>query len=210
VNRLQYASEYQIFQKGVKPMWEDPHNVNGGKWVLRYRRPPFKDRRRDDNGIPADVRNSHKHTRMRFQAAYNWEVLVLSVIGGSFSEGLGLEHDEILGLVISVRREEDIISVWNKRGQDEEVREKIRGALVRVLCLDGDVTETDDSGVPHAVPEYKVHSQSIREGAAKQAIYEASREKQQRFGAVVPTVDGSAAMTTTAIIAPPSEPTVVL
>lgn len=31
-------SDYQLFRTGVKPVWEDPANERGGKWILRLRK----------------------------------------------------------------------------------------------------------------------------------------------------------------------------
>lgn len=31
-------SDYQVFREGVKPVWEDPSNERGGKWVIRIRK----------------------------------------------------------------------------------------------------------------------------------------------------------------------------
>ncbi|KAM3966899.1 LOW QUALITY PROTEIN: eukaryotic translation initiation factor 4E homologous protein [Aphomia sociella] len=31
-------SDLHLFKLGIKPMWEDPANVNGGKWVVRLRK----------------------------------------------------------------------------------------------------------------------------------------------------------------------------
>ncbi|GBP65635.1 Eukaryotic translation initiation factor 4E type 2 [Eumeta japonica] len=31
-------SDLHLFKVGIKPMWEDPANVNGGKWVVRLRK----------------------------------------------------------------------------------------------------------------------------------------------------------------------------
>lgn len=30
--------ELQLFKSGIKPMWEDPCNSKGGKWVIRLRK----------------------------------------------------------------------------------------------------------------------------------------------------------------------------
>lgn len=30
--------ELHLFKSGIKPMWEDPSNVKGGKWVIRLRK----------------------------------------------------------------------------------------------------------------------------------------------------------------------------
>merc|ERR1719198_1670858 len=32
--RLSAGSNYHLFKQGIKPMWEDPTNRQGGKWVL--------------------------------------------------------------------------------------------------------------------------------------------------------------------------------
>jgi len=37
-NSLQTGSSYHLFEKGVKPMWEDEVNKNGGRWYLRLRK----------------------------------------------------------------------------------------------------------------------------------------------------------------------------
>ncbi|RXG69680.1 Eukaryotic translation initiation factor 4E type 2 [Armadillidium vulgare] len=31
-------SDIHIFRDGIKPMWEDPANKNGGKWIVRFRK----------------------------------------------------------------------------------------------------------------------------------------------------------------------------
>jgi len=33
-SKIETNSNYHFFKKGVKPMWEDPQNAKGGKWVL--------------------------------------------------------------------------------------------------------------------------------------------------------------------------------
>jgi translation initiation factor 4E len=106
-----------------KPVWEDPLNITGGKWIIRLRK-----------GVADRL----------------WEDLVMAVIGDQFDEcGSGSggatpnggesgggeeatgEEDsahfpEICGCTISVRQYEDIISLWNRYEVDFKVREKIR------------------------------------------------------------------------------------
>jgi hypothetical protein len=33
LNRLPLNSNLRLFKKGIRPTWEDPKNVQGGKWV---------------------------------------------------------------------------------------------------------------------------------------------------------------------------------
>eukprot|EP00013_Stygamoeba_regulata_P023573 CAMPEP_0177665892 /NCGR_PEP_ID=MMETSP0447-20121125/21294_1 /TAXON_ID=0 /ORGANISM="Stygamoeba regulata, Strain BSH-02190019" /LENGTH=695 /DNA_ID=CAMNT_0019172011 /DNA_START=190 /DNA_END=2277 /DNA_ORIENTATION=- len=56
-HKLPNYSNLRLFKKGVKPMWEDEQNVNGGKWVI----------------------NSPKNISHKF-----WGQLVLNVIGHNF------------------------------------------------------------------------------------------------------------------------------
>ena len=30
--------DYHVFREGIKPMWEDETNVNGGKWIVRLKK----------------------------------------------------------------------------------------------------------------------------------------------------------------------------
>jgi len=36
-SRLEINSNYHFFKDGIKPMWEDPANSRGGKWVLTFK-----------------------------------------------------------------------------------------------------------------------------------------------------------------------------
>lgn len=57
---LPLVSDYHIFKKGIRPVWEDEENRNGGKWVVRLK----------------------KGVSDRY-----WEELVFGVIGEAFGEG---------------------------------------------------------------------------------------------------------------------------
>ena len=32
-SRLPIGSDFHLFKDGIEPMWEDPHNAQGGKWT---------------------------------------------------------------------------------------------------------------------------------------------------------------------------------
>lgn len=38
INELPTISDYHIFKAGIKPTYEDPANINGGKWQIRLRK----------------------------------------------------------------------------------------------------------------------------------------------------------------------------
>ncbi|KAK9474713.1 translation initiation factor 4E, partial [Dipodascopsis tothii] len=109
-SELPYTSEYHVFKRGVRPIWEDPTNINGGKWIFRLK---------------------------KAYSSQAWEAILIALVGGGEGdfggEPLG---DEVVGAVISVRRgNDDIISVWNKSGSNGSVNLKIRDAIRRVIGL---------------------------------------------------------------------------
>ncbi|XP_028402164.1 eukaryotic translation initiation factor 4E type 2-like [Dendronephthya gigantea] len=79
-----------------------------------------------------------------------WENLILAILGEQFMVG-----DEICGAVISIRFQEDIISVWNRTSSDQAVTTRIRDTLKRVLSLP-----------MNTIMEYKTHDNSIRDNSS--------------------------------------------
>ncbi|CAG8565388.1 9511_t:CDS:2 [Ambispora gerdemannii] len=43
-SQLEVNTNFHIFKNKIKPMWEDPANENGGKWVISMRNAPLLDR----------------------------------------------------------------------------------------------------------------------------------------------------------------------
>jgi len=119
-NDLPYACDYHLFRAGVKPMWEDEENKIGGKYIVR---------------IPRGKRTSSRY----------WEDVLLAIVGGQFD----VPTDEICGVVISTRYNQDILSLWNKHAEAESKR-KIHDTLRKVLNLPS-----------HVQLEYKTHSQAL-------------------------------------------------
>ncbi|TFK26250.1 eukaryotic translation initiation factor 4E [Coprinopsis marcescibilis] len=139
---LQPTTDYLLFHSGIRrPVWEDPLNISGGKWIIRLRK-----------GVADRL----------------WEDLVLAVAGDMFDEcrGAAKEEDgadddnssdepqlpEICGCTISVRQSEDIISLWNRVEADRQVREKIRDTIRKVLNLP-----------PSTIMEYKTNNDSMQD-----------------------------------------------
>ena len=102
-----------LFVSTVKPTWEDEANAKGGKFSIRLK----------------------KGLSSRY-----WEELTLALIGSTFaSEKLGPWG--VNGLVLSVRWNEDILSIWNDEagkggdGRGQERRGKIAEACRKILNL---------------------------------------------------------------------------
>ncbi|KAJ6555676.1 translation initiation factor eIF4e [Mycena vulgaris] len=132
------TTDYLLFHAAIaRPVWEDPLNITGGKWIIRLRK-----------GVADRV----------------WEALLCAVVGDMFADcrdvgtreswedgsdgegegangeaedvdGAGDAFPEICGCTISVRQSEDIISLWNRVDQDVRVRERIRDTLRQVLNI---------------------------------------------------------------------------
>ncbi|GIY82148.1 eukaryotic translation initiation factor 4E type 2 [Caerostris darwini] len=119
-SEMSIHSDFHLFKLGIKPMWEDEANKDGGKWIVRLKK-----------GL----------------ASRCWEDLLLAILGEQFMVG-----DEICGAVVSIRFQEDIISVWNKTANDQNTTIRIRDTLKRVLNLP-----------PNTALEYKTHNDSLRD-----------------------------------------------
>ncbi|KAL0957901.1 hypothetical protein HGRIS_000082 [Hohenbuehelia grisea] len=103
-SQLTPNSNYHLFKHGIKPMWEDPANANGGKWVLTMRNnPALLDR--------------------------CWQWLAMALVGEELEEG----GDEICGAVVSLRSKVDRIQVWTRGKDDIEKLNSIGKKLAKLL-----------------------------------------------------------------------------
>lgn len=140
LHELANGSELLVFKTGVIPVWEDPVNSKGGRWVFR-----FSHRFNPANG-PELAKEMQESTRkVRRRTTLIWERLVLRTLGGSLvgdkstTKGIQLLND-VGGLVLSARRDEQIISVWNsnlnfgKRDDDDKKRVLTPFQARRVIC----------------------------------------------------------------------------
>ena len=91
------------FIDGVKPLWEDEACKNGGRWTIK---------------LPKS------HT------AKYWEELLLGLVGEQFDL---VESGEVLGLVLSLKFNNDMISVWHRTASNPEIVENIRVCIEKIL-----------------------------------------------------------------------------
>ncbi|KIL64875.1 hypothetical protein M378DRAFT_162733 [Amanita muscaria Koide BX008] len=102
-SKLERNSNYHIFKSGIKPMWEDPANASGGKWVLTMKNNP-------------ELLNR----------CWNW--LAMALVGEQLEEG-----DDICGAVVSLRSKVDRIQVWTRSKEEVEKLNGIGKRLVKLL-----------------------------------------------------------------------------
>ncbi|OAX36369.1 translation initiation factor eIF4e [Rhizopogon vinicolor AM-OR11-026] len=102
-SKLERNSNYHIFKSGIKPMWEDPANSNGGKWVLTMKNNPIL-----------------------LDRCWTW--LAMALVGEELEDG-----DEICGAVVSLRSKVDRIQVWTRSKDDVERLNGIGKKLIKLL-----------------------------------------------------------------------------
>lgn len=106
-SQLERNSNYHLFKDGIKPMWEDPANAQGGKWVLT-------------------LRGSNTALLDR-----SWMWLVLALIGEDMDEA-----DEVTGAVVSLRAKGDRISLWIRDRDDVNKVNRIGRTFVSLLNVE--------------------------------------------------------------------------
>ena len=85
---------------------------------------------------------------------------LLAMIGEQFAVG-----DELCGIGMSIRYNEDILSVWNKSADDAEAKKCVFDGLAKALPL---------ATVAYTTVEYKAHDDALQTAAL--------RRQQQRNG----------------------------
>jgi translation initiation factor 4E len=112
---LSFGSNYYLFKNGIKPMWEDPSNENGGKWSIQLKK-------------ISEVDNI-------------WLNTILNCLGENFYDdenNIDYNH-EITGVIVNIRKYQDKVNVWlkdkNNKPAIEFVGNKIK-SIIKELCQD--------------------------------------------------------------------------
>lgn len=106
-SQLERNSNYHLFKDGIKPMWEDAANQNGGKWIIT-------------------LKGTNQALLDR-----SWMWLVLALIGEELDE-----NDDITGAVVSTRNKGDRIALWIRNKTDVDLVNKIGKKFVLLLDLE--------------------------------------------------------------------------
>lgn len=103
--KLSVGSNYHLFKEGIRPMWEDPINAKGGKWI--FTNPRSRKARLDEC----------------------WLHVMLSLIGESLHD-----EDDICGAVVSVRKPQDRIAIWTGNADKEDLQKAVGRSFRSCLC----------------------------------------------------------------------------
>jgi Eukaryotic initiation factor 4E len=111
---LKLKDSVHIFRAGVKPLWEDPENLDGGAFTLKIRR---------DEG----------------RAVRAWEEVCLMGCGGELQAALvdaGITKDHVLGMSYSPRLYWGHITIWTKKGDSFKSVEVLEKMMLERLSPD--------------------------------------------------------------------------
>ncbi|XP_043911713.1 eukaryotic translation initiation factor 4E-like [Protopterus annectens] len=92
-SKLQFGCDYCLFKDGIKPMWEDELNKQGGRWLITL----------------------NKQQRHNDLDRY-WLETLLCLIGEAFND----YSDDVCGAVVNVRPKGDKLSIWTTNCQNRE------------------------------------------------------------------------------------------
>jgi translation initiation factor 4E len=105
------------------PMWEA--FPRGGCWILKV-----KKRKDSEASVLGKM----------------WQELVISAIGECF------EEPDVVGVSVNIRKNEDLLSVWNVDNRNDEIRFRIGEKLKQILDLEAST-----------IIEYKHHAESMQD-----------------------------------------------
>ncbi|XP_016987308.1 eukaryotic translation initiation factor 4E1-like [Drosophila rhopaloa] len=123
-SKLKLGSDYSLFKKNIRPMWEDPTNIQGGRWLIIVR------------GTSKD------------ELDIIWLDVMLCLIGEA------CDHcDQICGAVVRIRNKVSKVSIWTNDAKDEDAILEIGYKLREVVRMGNNNTlqyrvhkKTDCSG----------------------------------------------------------------
>jgi len=92
-SELQSGCDYSLFKEGIEPMWEDPNNKNGGRWLIN------------------SLKQQRQYVLDRF-----WMETLLCLVGEIFEAA----SDEVCGTVINIRPKGDKLGIWTRDAEDQE------------------------------------------------------------------------------------------
>lgn len=128
-SQLDHGSDYHVFRDGIKPEWEDQHNVSGGKWIITI--------------TPANPPT--------WNVDELWLHTVLAMVGEAF-----LVHGEdVCGAVISLRPQRTKIALWTRTTEPticqvigNTWKEQIKSSGLKISFQPHLVKETVSKSIP--------------------------------------------------------------
>ncbi|EDW25928.1 GL14400 [Drosophila persimilis] len=82
-SQIKVGSDYCLFKDGIRPIWEDEANVNGGRWIVSF-----------PKSATAEMN-------------FFWEYCLLSLIGENCEHSI-----DLCGAVVNIRLKNNKIALW--------------------------------------------------------------------------------------------------
>ncbi len=99
--------DYMFFKKGIKPMWEDSKNLDGGRWLHTF------DKSKESIKILENC----------------WVNTLLSLIGSQYEE----ENAFVNGAVVNIRHKFNKLALWTNNQRNTNMQNKIGKRFKRFL-----------------------------------------------------------------------------
>jgi hypothetical protein len=111
--KLHLYSNIRVFRAPVTPLWEDPNNRDGGRYVIliHHRPTPGAPTPPSHSGSETDDSGSDSSKFSNLKLPPEYLNIILHVISGLLGPETGF-----CGIVLSVRRFGMMITVWNTGG----------------------------------------------------------------------------------------------
>uniref|UniRef100_A0A0K0FME9 EIF-4F 25 kDa subunit n=1 Tax=Strongyloides venezuelensis TaxID=75913 RepID=A0A0K0FME9_STRVS len=103
---LKNGSDYNLFKHGIKPLWEESDNVEGGRAVLTL-----------DKSANCEILDNM------------WKELMLALTSEHFAE----YNNSICGAVCNIRSKGSKISIWTRNASDEATNKAIAKQMVETI-----------------------------------------------------------------------------
>ncbi|EEB05492.2 translation initiation factor eIF4E [Schizosaccharomyces japonicus yFS275] len=152
---LPIKSDYSFFREGVRPEWEDVHNKNGGKWA-------FQNKGRGGAALDEMWLNTNAVPSLSYVSSYffvppslSFLLLTLPGFGRHWRES-DPTGEEVMGVVINMRKGFYRLAVWTKTCSNREVLMEIGTRFKQALNLPRNETI-----------EFSAHEDSSKSGSTR-------------------------------------------
>ncbi|KAF9179731.1 hypothetical protein BGZ51_006713 [Haplosporangium sp. Z 767] len=173
-HKIENSANYHLFKDGIKPMWEDPANANGGRWIVTL---------------------SNKNGELLDRC---WMELAYALVGEQLDAG-----DDICGAVLSRRTKADRLAVWVRDKDNVEAINGIGKRLIKILGIAMErislefqvTTETRSTSLPRTY----ISLETIRKELAQEAtVIESNTSKTTSIASSTPSLIVDSSSTTPA------------
>lgn len=125
VHSVRSFAQFSFFQVGVKPMWEDAANMKGGKlWF----------------NVMEDTKSNDGADAKAFLDSL-WENILMALVGETLENSTS-EVNDVMGVVLSKRKNGNRVAIWIRDAEDEERIHRVKGLVEEMIPASCKVTFT--------------------------------------------------------------------